>query len=82
MRKMDAHGLCAEPYKKHNYTGKGRYFLGYLQRRTHLLASYAKNVKLSILETASQCELKQKGTAFLCHLCASYKVRKRGDPQF
>ena len=64
------------------------FFLGYLQRRQSKMAewgdtsyaSYAKNVTIYIcVEPASQYELKQKGTAFLCHLGVRCQVRKWGD---
>ena len=78
MRKIYAHGLCAEPYNKDNYSGKATcflldFFLGYLQRRQSKMAewgdtsyaSYAKNVTIYIcVETASQYELKQKEQLF------------------
>ena len=46
MRKIYAHGLCAEPYNKDNYSVKATCFLGYLQRRQSNMAEETRHMQV------------------------------------
>ena len=61
----------AEPCNKHNYNGKGRYFLGYLQRRqskmgeeTHHLQVMPKMLNFNHATNCESVRIKKKRNSF------------------